>query len=218
VGESLGRSVACVMTDMDQPLGASVGNALEVAEAIRVLRGEGDGELVEVCRVLAAKMLMLARGTSGELDAAREVDAALDSGAALTRFYEWVAAQGGDPNVADDTSLLPRSAHERSVRAGETGYVARLDAEAIGRAAMELGAGRKRADDALDPGAGVVCEVRVGDYVSAGDVVFVMHAATEALLDVGEERLRHSVHVSSEAVAPRRILRDLVAEDAGEMA
>jgi len=217
VGESLGRSIACVMTDMDQPLGKAIGNGLEVAQALRVLRGEGDGDLVDVCLALGAKMLVLAEKSADEPEAVRELQAALASGAALERFRQWVAAQGGDPNVADDMALLPRSAHERSVRVDETGYVARLDAEAIGRAAMELGAGRRRAQDVLDPGAGVVCEVRVGEQLDAGDVAFVMYASTEALLDAGEERLRHAVHVSPEPVTPPRLLRDLAARDAGDL-
>lgn len=209
VGEALGRRVVCLMSDMDQPLGMAVGNALEVAEAIEVLRGEGPEALTEVCLVFGAKMLVLG-GVAADEDAARErLVRAIGTGEALQRFREWVAAQGGDPGIADDSSLLPRSACVREVRADHAGYVVHFDAEQVGRGAMALGAGRAHVDDDIDPGAGLVLAVRVGDRVSEGDLLCTMYAASDALLDEGESRFRHAVQFSAEHVSPRPLFHEL---------
>jgi len=202
VGAALGRRVECLMTDMDQPLGMAVGNALEVVEAIETLRGEGPAELTEVCLVFGTRMLVLAEKAADEDDARRQLLDALESGRALDRFRAWIEAQGGDPRCADDPSVLPRSAATRVVRAEAEGCVARFDAEGVGRAAMLLGAGRTHVDDAIDPGAGLVLAVRVGSEVAVGDELCTMYAASEGLLDAGEERFRRAVHLSAEKVEP----------------
>ena len=208
-GEALGRRVVCLMTDMDQPLGMAVGNALEVAEAIKTLRGEGPDRLTELCLVLAAKMLVLA-GRAAEADEAlRIVGEALAQGRALAKFREWVAAQGGDASVADDASLLPRSACSREVRAPASGWIAGFDAEEVGRAAMVLGAGRAHVGDAIDPGAGLLLAVRLGERVEEGGLLGTVYAASEELLDVGEERFRRAVHVADGFVAPPPLFHEL---------
>jgi len=209
VGEALGRRVVCVVTDMDQPLGMAVGNALEVEEAIRTLRGEGPPELTELCLVFAAKMVVLGERTADENAARAVLSDAIDSGAALAKFREWVEAQGGDGRVAEDVSLLPRAALSREFRAQDTGSVARVDTEAVGRAAMVLGAGRGCAEDDIDPGAGLVLAVRVGSRVDRGDLLCTMHAATEELLDAGEERFRHAMHFSAGQVDVPALLRQM---------
>ena len=209
VGEVLGRRVVCVMSDMDQPLGMAVGNALEVAEAIETLRGEGPEALTELCLVFGAKMLVLAEKAADEAAARQMLLAAIADGSALERFRMWMAAQGGDPRVADDLSLLHRSARSREVRATEAGWVARFDTEGIGRAAMLLGAGRARVGDSIDSGAGLVLAVRVGDRVEAGGLLCTMYAATEELLDSGEERFRRSVHLGESAVSAPPLFHEL---------
>ena len=200
VGAALGRRVLCVMTDMEQPLGMAVGNALEVAEAIQTLRGEGPDELTEVCLVLAAKMLVLAGRAAGEEEGLRVAGEARAQGRALAKFREWIAAQGGDPRIADDASLLPSSARTREVRATTAGWVARFDAEEVGRAAMVLGAGRAHVGDSIDPSAGLVLAVRVGDRVEEGSAVCTLYAASEESLDLGEERFRRALHLTDREV------------------
>jgi len=209
VGRELGREVVCVMSDMDQPLGMAVGNALEVREAIETLRGQGPEQLTDLCLALGARMLVMGRvaGTVDEgLDRCR---AAIDDGSALQRFRMWIAAQGGDPRVADDLELLALSPCLREVRAAADGFVAGFDAEGVGRSAMLVGAGRAAKDDAIDLGAGLVLAVRVGDHVRSGDVLCTMYARSEALLDLGEERFATSVRFSDVAVQPPPLFHEL---------
>ncbi len=209
VGEALGRRVVCLMSDMDQPLGMAVGNALEVTEAIETLRGQGPEALTELCMAFGARMLVLGERAENETQARGLLAEAIASGSALERFREWVAAQGGDPRVADDPSLLPRSGAVRAIRAGEAGYVARFDSEGVGRSAMVLGAGREHVGDAIDPGAGLVLAVRIGDRVAPGDLLCTMYAADDSLLDAGEERFRRSLHFGSEPVTPVPLFHEL---------
>jgi pyrimidine-nucleoside phosphorylase len=209
VGEALGRRVVCLMSDMDQPLGMAVGNAIEVAEAVETLRGEGPAALTELCLVFGAKMLVLAEKASTDDEARAMLRAAIADGRALECFRQWVAAQGGDPRVADDLSLLPRSACTREICSAEAGFVVRFDAQEVGRSAMVLGAGRAHVDDVIDPGAGLLLAVRVGDSVDVGGLLCTMHAATEALLDAGEERFRRAVHIGPTRVAPPVLFHEL---------
>jgi pyrimidine-nucleoside phosphorylase len=199
-GEALGLRVEALLTDMDQPLGCAVGNALEVAEAIATLHDEGPEDLFQECLALGSRMLVMAEVARDLDDARARLVHSVESGAALQKMRDWIAAQGGDPRVADDPSLLPRAAFTREVAAGETGWLARWDAEGVGRAAMALGAGRARMEDVVDPAAGLVLHAKVGDRVEAGASLGTLHAPSEALLDAGEERFRKAVDVSSEAV------------------
>jgi pyrimidine-nucleoside phosphorylase len=209
VGEAFGRKVECIMTDMDQPLGMAVGNALEVEEAIATLRGEGPAELTELCMTFGARMLVLGQRAAGDGEARSQLAEAIASGAALAKFREWVSAQGGDARITEDTSLLPRAVCSRTVRATEAGFLARFDAEGVGRAAMLLGAGRRRVGDSIDPGAGLVLAARVGDALRVGDELCTLFAASEELLTLGEERFRRAVHFSASRVAPRPLLHEL---------
>jgi len=204
VGQALGKRVIAVLTDMDQPLGLAVGNAIEVREAIEVLRAGGPEDLAEECAMLGAKMLVLGGRACDEDEGRIHLAEAVADGRALEMFRRWVAAQGGDPRVADDESLLPLSPCSREVRAPRDGFVAGFDAEAVGRAAMALGAGRARADDAIDHGAGVLLAVKRGDAVGAGAKVATLYAASEALLDAGEERLRGAIRYGEGERAPER--------------
>ncbi len=209
VGRALGREVQCVMSDMDQPLGMAVGNSLEVAEAIETLRGEGPAALTELCLVFGAKMLMLGRKADDESGARALLERAIADGSGLAKFAQWVEAQGGDPRIAEDTSLLPQARCTREVRAHEAGYIAGFDAEGVGRAAMLTGAGRATKDDIIDPGAGLVLGVRVADRVENEGLLATLYAANEDLLDAGEERLRSSIRFAPEPVAAPPLFHEL---------
>ena len=207
-GEALGLRVEVLLTDMDQPLGCAVGNALEVAEAIATLRDDGPEDLFQECLALGSRMLVLA-------DVARDLDEgrsklvyAVQSGAALEKFRAWVEAQGGDPSVADDLSLLPHAAFTREVVADEAGWVSHYDAECVGRSAMAMGAGRAHLDDAVDPAAGLVLHAKVGNRVEQGSSLATLHASRSELLDAGEERFRNALCMSATSVGQR----DLVIE------
>ncbi|MBB6674210.1 pyrimidine-nucleoside phosphorylase [Cohnella nanjingensis] len=179
IGAQVGRRTVAVISDMDQPLGRTVGNALEVREAIEVLRGEGPDDLRELCLVLASHMLVLG-GRAADATAARtQLEEAIASGAALRKFADLLAAQGGDAAVANDLSLLPQAEARVAVKAAGAGYVAGIDAEQIGLAAMILGAGRAEKDDAIDHAVGLELVAKLGDAVEAGDTLAVLHARAD---------------------------------------
>lgn len=168
IGKARGTPVVAVLTDMNQPLGRMVGNANEIAESVEVLRGGGPPDLVEVVYRLGEEMLVLAGIDSTRRDARSRLEQAVATGAAFEKLEQVVVAQGGDPAVLHDTSLLPRAQNEHVVRAGGTGYVVRVDAFDIGTASLRLGAGRERKEDGIDAAVGMAVEVKVGDEVAAG--------------------------------------------------
>jgi len=209
VGEALGRKVVAFLSDMDQPLGNAIGNALEVREAMAVLEGGGPPSLREVTLTLGSRMLVLG-DVAKSTEAAHEmlVDA-IDSGAALRKFRDWVRAQGGDPDITEDKSLLPRSTKSRVVRAPRAGHVAGFDAEGVGRAAMHLGAGRARKEDHIDPSAGIQLLRRVGDEVAKDEPIAMLYAEFDMRIDDGERRFLGAVRISDEPVTPRPLIREL---------
>jgi pyrimidine-nucleoside phosphorylase len=169
IGERSGLRVATLLSAMDQPLGHAVGNALEVREAVEALHGRGPDDLIELCLALGERLLALA-GVRADLELL------LRRGAALARFRDLVAAQGGDPRVADDPdAVLPRAARVEPVPSPGDGYVLAVDALLAGRAAADLGAGRRRKEDAVDPAAGLVLRSKVGDRVRRGEPLAWVH-------------------------------------------
>jgi pyrimidine-nucleoside phosphorylase len=170
LGARLGLPVRALLTDMDQPLGATIGNALEVREAIDVLRGGGPPDVLALTVRLGAEMLVLGRLSPDRAGGARRIEEALRSGAGLDRFRRLVELQGGDPHVVDEPErLLPRARHRRTLTAPRAGFVSRADAGVLGRAATLLGAGRLRKEDHVAPGAGIVLHAKVGTRVQRGD-------------------------------------------------
>ena len=175
IGERHGCPTVALLTDMDAPLGVACGNAVEITESIDVLKGGGPADLREVTVALTAEMVLLAR-LAPDLAAARlAVEAAIADGRGLAKLREITAAQGGDPACIDDPGRLPRAAHLLPVRAPRAGLVEAIDAEAIGLAAMALGAGRVRVEDRVDPAVGVVLCRKVGDPVEAGAPLCLVH-------------------------------------------
>ena len=189
VGKKAGRNMAAVVTDMDQPLGFAVGNALEVKEAISVLRGEDVPDLRELCMVLGSNVLVRSGLADSEEAARRALEEAIASGAALQKLADMVTAQGGDAAAVFDTSLLPAAPVQRSVKAPRTGYITAMEARDIGLVSMHLGGGRATKEDVIDLSVGVVLRAKVGAYLQAGDELAVIHAATEAAAERAEEEL-----------------------------
>ena len=175
IGRAMGKRVTALLTAMDEPLGFAVGNALEVAEAVALLRDEGPRDLREVTFALAGEMLLLGGVADDAADALARVRAAVGDGRAFLKLCELVEAQGGDPDALADPRLLPRAARTREVPAPASGLVQAVDAEAIGHAAMALGAGRARVEDRVDPAAGLVVRKKVGDPVERGEPLAVLH-------------------------------------------
>lgn len=190
IGRLAGKRMAALITDMDMPLGNTIGNALEVREAIDTLKGQGPEDFTQVCLELASNMLELAgKGTSAQcLELARR---AIDSGSALETFARMVAAQGGDVRVTENSAVLPVASHTWEVKAVSDGYVEAMDAQGCGMAAVLLGAGRDQKEDAVQMDAGIVLCKKTGDPVRTGDTLAVLHtsmperfaAASEKLLD-----------------------------------
>ena len=174
LGRRFGRNVSAVISNMDRPLGNTVGNALELEEAVGVLRGEVQGDIRELSLRLAAELVSMADGVSPEA-AAEKAARALDSGAALAQLRRWITAQGGDPNALEDP--MARFADETAieVKSPRAGYLVHMDTERIGLVSMALGAGRRTAADAIDPGAGLRIFKKTGDRVEAGERLAVLY-------------------------------------------
>ena len=176
IGRALGKPVQAVLTSMDVPLGRTVGNAIEVRESVECLKGQGPDDLMEVSLELAAEMLLLGGVATSRDQALDRCRRAIADGSALERFRRVVEAQGGDGRVCDEPEkILPRAACVELVRAERSGSVHALKAFAVGQASMLLGAGRRTAEDAVDPAAGIVLKRTVGDRVAAGDVLAEIH-------------------------------------------
>ena len=203
-----GRAVRWMVTAMDQPLGRFVGNALEVRGAAEVLRGEGAPDLRELAARVAGD-LAEAAGVVEEGDGRRAAEAALASGDALAAAERWVAAQGGDPRVWTEEDALPRAPVRRPVPAPADGYLAALDARAVGEAARWLGAGRLHAAQAIDPAAGIELLAKVGDPVRRGEPLADVHARDEFLADRAVAMVAAGLSVASEPVpAPTLVLEE----------
>ena len=172
LGRRAGREVVCVLTDMDQPLGRAVGNALEVREALATLRGEGPLDLAGLVLDSAAHLLALSDLGVDEAEGRRRAEAALADGSAVEAYERWIRAQGGDPSE----DALPRAPVVREIAAPRDGVVTRLGAVAVGHAALELGAGRRTKDDTIDHAVGVVCFAKRGDRVDLGQPLAEVHA------------------------------------------
>jgi len=182
IGSKLGRKMAALITDMSQPLGRMVGNSLEVCEAIDTLRGDGPEDLTTLCCELGAELLLFAGKAKTREEALKALDRLLRDGAAFAKLRELVHEQGGNTGALEDGSLLPRASRRVEARIGKAGTVAALDALAVGRAANLLGAGRRTAEDDIDPAVGVELLKKVGDVVAANDAVALLHVNDEANL------------------------------------
>jgi pyrimidine-nucleoside phosphorylase len=183
IGSKLGRKMAALITDMSQPLGRMVGNALEVCEAIDTLRGQGPEDLATLCCELGAELLLFAGTATARDQAIENLKKLLLNGSALEKLRELVRNQGGDVAALDDRSLLPRAARREKARSSVSGTVSSLDALAVGRAANLLGAGRQTADDNIDPAVGIELLKKVGDTIAADETLALLHVNDGAHLD-----------------------------------
>jgi pyrimidine-nucleoside phosphorylase len=202
IGRRAGVKVVALLSDMNQPLGNAVGNALEVKEALATLSGEGPPDLVEHCLEVSAQMLRLA-GRASDLVGARSLaQAALADGSALRKFRALVEAQGGDLRYVDEPERLPAAQLVEQFRAPSAGYLRSIHAAEIGHAAVELGAGRSKQGDPIDHSVGVVVHRKVGDRVVEGDPLFTVHANDPALMRSATERVRRAHQISPDPVDP----------------
>jgi len=211
IGVAHGLAVTCELTDMEQPLGNAVGNALEVAEAIATLRGDGPADLTELALVAAAEMLVRGRKSRDHASARRRVQQALDDGAGLAKLRELAAAQGGDARMVDDPSRLPRAPRVETLRAPRTAYVAALGAEQVGVASVRLGAGREKKGDPIDLRTGVVLHAKVGDRVERGQPIADVHVAGRPADAGAIEQISGAFRWSARRVPRRRLILGRIA-------
>jgi pyrimidine-nucleoside phosphorylase len=209
IGKSCGRNIAALITEMDRPLGSAVGNALEVIEAIDVLKNGKKGDLYEVCVALASEMVALFRKI-GHDEAEALVIEAIDSGAAFEKMKEWIAAQGGDVRYIEDPDLFPQAACAVPVLAPKSGYLTAMDAEAIGTAAVILGAGRSAKDDVIDYAAGIMIDKKTGDRVEKGDTLAVLYTNQEASVASARERYLSALTIADTEPDKTKLIYDII--------
>lgn len=195
IGRSAGRRVIAALTRMDQPLGRAIGNSLEVAEAIRTLQGAGPTDLQEISVELCGLLHVVAGHVTRPEEVHAELLHAIHSGRALLALRQMVEAQGGDPDCIDHPDRLPRAPVIASVKAPSSGWVASLDALALGELACDLGAGRRSKDDRIDPAVGLQLAAKVGDRVEEGALLAEIHAASESDIESARERLESAYRI-----------------------
>ncbi|MDP6524164.1 MAG: thymidine phosphorylase [Kiritimatiellia bacterium] len=198
VGTKMGRKMAALLTDMNQPLGHTAGNALEIVETIESLRGDGPEDLMTVTLELSACMLTLT-DKAANLDEARDMlHGFIASGMALEKFRTMVRLQGGDPGITDDTSLLPAAEMQRDFPAPASGYISAVNAETIGKACIVLGAGRREVEDNIDHAVGVSGLVKIGQEVKEGDKLLTLHSNNPERAAEAEAMLANAFEISTD--------------------
>jgi pyrimidine-nucleoside phosphorylase len=206
LGRHAGREVVCVLTDMDQPLGHAVGNALEIRETIETLHGHGPAEFEELVLAASAHLLALSDLGMDEAAARERAAAVIADGSALALYERWIAAQGGDPRE----DALPTAPVVREVTAPREGYVSGIGAVAVGTAALHLGAGRRTKEDTIDHAVGVRCLKKRGDRVEAGDVLAEVHARDDESAVRGGEAVLHAYDLRDDAPPSRQIVLETI--------
>jgi pyrimidine-nucleoside phosphorylase len=212
IGRRMGKNVVALLTQMDQPLGRAVGNALEVAEAIETLHGGGPEDFRTLCQELAAWMLLLGGGAGDLAGARRQFDELIGSGSAAEKFAQIIERQGGDARVVGDPQRLPQARHQTPFVLAGDGYLERIEAERVGRAAMALGAGRQQMQDRIDPAVGLMLHKKVGDRVAAGEPVATLHSNDPDRLPGAQAHLQGAFSLGARAPAPSLLVLRTLSE------
>lgn len=210
IGELSGRDVAALLSDMNQPLGVAVGNAIETKEAIQTLRGEGPADFEEHCLEIASHMLVLGKRAETKAQARKMAEDAISSGGGFEFLKKLVQAQEGDVRVIDHPEMLPEAPIKTVIEAQESGTIAEVHARTVGETAVVLGAGRMKKGDSIDPAVGISVMVKVGDAVEIGQPLFVVHARSDDAVEEAKQQLKHAVKIVKEEVAPLPLFYGLV--------
>ncbi|MFZ0317825.1 MAG: thymidine phosphorylase [Candidatus Sulfotelmatobacter sp.] len=205
-GERMGKKVVALITDMDQPLGCMIGNALEVVEVVDVLRGNGPEDLRELCLELGGWMLYLGGASTTVAEGKKESEKLISSGKALDRFRQMVELQGGDPRAIDDPKKLPQARDTMIVSSPSNGYLASLQCEQIGTACVVLGGGREKKEDSVDPTVGIVLHKKIGDTVSVGEPLATIHYNAETPAARARQLLEESYQIADSPTREKRPL------------
>ncbi|TYS66493.1 pyrimidine-nucleoside phosphorylase [Bacillus infantis] len=211
IGNNVGRKTMAVISDMSQPLGYAIGNALEVKEAIDTLRGEGPEDLTELCLVLGSHMVVLAEKAETPAQAREMLEQAIKDGSALEAMKTFLSSQGGDASVVDDPSRLPQAKFVYELEAKEDGYVSEIVADAVGTAAMVLGAGRATKESEIDLAVGLMLRKKIGDTVSKGESLATIYSNFENVEEV-KERLYSSIKITASKVDAPVLVHEEITE------
>jgi len=204
IGNHVGRKTIAIISDMSQPLGFAIGNALEVKEAIETLQGKGPKDLTELVLTLGSQMVILAGKAKTSEEAKEMLLDAIHSGKALAKFKEFLANQGGDASIVDDLTKLPQAKYKIELPAKQSGYISRMVADEIGVASMILGAGRATKEDVIDLAVGLVLHKKVGDKVEEGESILTIYSNRENVEDV-KQKLYDNIFIADTAIAPTLI-------------
>jgi pyrimidine-nucleoside phosphorylase len=205
-GQRLGKHVVALITSMDQPLGRTVGNSLEVAECIEILNGGGPEDLRELCLVLSAWMFLLGKHVASLDEGRRLAEEMIASGKARDKFREMIRLQGGNPSVIDNPALLPRAKYQAGIASPTSGLVTEIMCEHIGTSGVLLGGGRERKEDSVDPAVGIIVHKKLGDQVSTGEPLCTVHYNCEERLERAKPLLLGSYTIGSASAIPARPL------------
>jgi len=205
-GERMGKRVVALITDMDQPLGNMIGNALEVVECVEILRGAGPEDLRKLCLELSGWMLHLGGVVKTVAEGKQQSAKLISSGKALDKFRQMIELQGGDPHVIDDAKRLPQAQHTMPVASARASYIASMQCEQIGTACVILGGGRERKEDSVDPAVGIVLHKKVGDRVAAGEPLATIHYNAEARAARAKQLIESSCEISAVPPSTKRPL------------
>ena len=215
-GERMGKQMVALITDMDQPLGSMIGNALEVVEVVEVLRGEGPEDLRQLCLELAGWMLHLGGVADTVAEGKKQSEKLIASGEALDKFRQMVALQGGDLGAIDEAKKLPQAQHTMILSSPKKGYLAALECEQVGTACVILGGGRERKEDSVDPAVGIVLHKKVGDPVASGEALATIYYNAEARAVRARQLLDESYQIADSPAHEKRPLIHRVIRNSGE--
>ncbi len=210
LGKAAGKKTCALITDMDQPLGYAVGNALEVKEAIDTLRGKGPADFTELCMALGSRMLMLSGIENDETAARKRLQAAVSDGSALAKLAEWVEAQGGDAQAVYEPERLPQAPLQVEVPAPAEGYVQRIACEEVGHCSLLLGGGRETKESEIDLSVGLILQKKVGDFVRKGEPLAVLHASDAEKAAQAKEKLTAAYTIGDVPPEKRALIRAVI--------
>lgn len=212
LGNNAGRKTIAVVSDMDQPLGYAVGNALEVEEAIDTLNGHGPADFTELCMTLGTQMLLAGGVTNNAKEAHKMLQRSIDDGSALHKLAEFVKAQGGDDKAVYDTSLLPKASVIEEIISEKEGYISHIECDEIGICSLILGGGRETKETIIDLSVGLVLQKKVGDYVKKGDVLAILHANDTDKAETAKLRFLQAYHITPEKPELKPFIRTIIDE------
>lgn len=210
IGNGAGRKTSAIVSDMDQPLGYAIGNALEVEEAINTLKGKGPDDFLELCLTLGSQMLMAGGKASEEKEARQMLLKTIEEGSALKKLAEFVEAQGGDAAAVYDTALLPKASLQRNLYARTEGFVSHIACDEAGICSLLLGGGRETKESRIDLSVGIVLQKKVGDFVKENESLAVLYANDEEKLSVAEKRLQRAFQIGREKPDKKPFIKGII--------